>query len=69
MTLAPSPLEQAEGLEQLRALEHGMVVRIAVVDYRGRTHWSIDAPGDVAVAENIIKREGELLEALEGGRV
>jgi 3-deoxy-manno-octulosonate cytidylyltransferase (CMP-KDO synthetase) len=69
MTLKPSPLEQAEGLEQLRALEHGMVVRVAVVDYRGRTHWSIDAPGDVEVAENIIKREGELLEAQAGGRV
>ena len=68
MTLKPSPLEQAEGLEQLRALEHGMVVRVAVVDYRGRTHWSIDAPGDVAVAENIIKREGELLESQAGGR-
>ena len=56
-------------MEQLRALEHGMVVRVAVVDYRGRTHWSIDAPGDVAIAENIIKREGELLEAQTGGRV
>jgi 3-deoxy-manno-octulosonate cytidylyltransferase (CMP-KDO synthetase) len=31
------------------------------VDYRGRTHWSIDAPEDLAVAERIIEREGELL--------
>jgi 3-deoxy-manno-octulosonate cytidylyltransferase (CMP-KDO synthetase) len=61
MTLAPSPLEEAEGLEQLRALEQGMAIRVAVVDYRGRTHWSIDAPGDVAVAEAIIAREGELI--------
>ena len=61
VTLKPTPLEQAEGLEQLRALEHGMVVRVAVVDYRGRTHWSIDAPGDVAMAEKIIAREGELI--------
>ena len=61
MTLKPTPLEQAEALEQLRALEHGMVVRVAVVDYRGRTHCSIDAPGDVAVAETIIAREGELI--------
>jgi len=69
MTLAPSPLEQAEGLEQLRALEHGMLIRVAVVDYRGRTHWSIDAPGDVAVAENIIRREGELLQAQGVGAI
>ncbi len=68
MRLAPSPLEQAEGLEQLRALEHGMVVRVAVVDYRGRTHWSIDAPGDAKIAEAIIEREGELLDAQRGGR-
>jgi len=63
VALSPSPLEQAEQLEQLRALEHGMTVRIAVVDYRGRTHSSIDAPGDVPVAEAIIAREGELLAA------
>ncbi|WP_127078767.1 3-deoxy-manno-octulosonate cytidylyltransferase [Rhodomicrobium lacus] len=64
VSLAPTPLEQTEGLEQLRALENGMTVRIAVVDYRGRTHSSIDAPGDVPVAEAIIAREGELLPAL-----
>jgi 3-deoxy-manno-octulosonate cytidylyltransferase (CMP-KDO synthetase) len=59
--LAPTPLEQTEGLEQLRALESGMSIRVAIVDYRGRTHWSIDAPEDAAVAEKIIAREGELL--------
>jgi 3-deoxy-manno-octulosonate cytidylyltransferase (CMP-KDO synthetase) len=68
MTLAPSPLEQTEGLEQLRALEHGMLIRVAVVDYRGRTHWSVDSPEDVGVAERIIEREGELIEFRPGGR-
>jgi 3-deoxy-manno-octulosonate cytidylyltransferase (CMP-KDO synthetase) len=65
--LAPSPLEQTEGLEQLRALENGMTIRIAIVDYKGRTHWSIDAPEDVAIAERIIAREGELLPVSTGG--
>lgn len=64
VSLSASPLEQTEGLEQLRALENGMKIRVAVVDYRGRTHWSIDAPEDVAVAEKIIEREGELLDTL-----
>ncbi len=62
VALAPTPLEQTEGLEQLRALENGMSIRVAVVDYRGRTHCSVDSPEDVAVAERIIEREGELLD-------
>ncbi len=61
VSLSPTPLEQAEGLEQLRALEHGMKVRIVVVDYRGRTHASVDAPEDVRAVEAIIASEGELL--------
>jgi 3-deoxy-manno-octulosonate cytidylyltransferase (CMP-KDO synthetase) len=58
--LAPSPLERAEGLEQLRALENGIPIRVVPVDYKGRTHWSIDHPDDVTAAEDIIAREGEL---------
>lgn len=61
ISLPPSPLEQTEGLEQLRALEHGMKIRIVVVDYKGRTHGAVDAPEDVAVVEEIIAREGELV--------
>jgi 3-deoxy-manno-octulosonate cytidylyltransferase (CMP-KDO synthetase) len=56
----PTPLEQAEQLEQLRLLETGVPIQVVVVDYRGRTHASIDHPGDVAEVEAIIKREGEL---------
>jgi len=56
----PTPLEQAEQLEQLRLLETGVPIQVVVVDYRGRTHASIDHPGDVAEVETIIKREGEL---------
>jgi 3-deoxy-manno-octulosonate cytidylyltransferase (CMP-KDO synthetase) len=37
--LPPAPLEQAEGLEQLRALHHGMRIRVV----------SVDGPGSVAV--------------------
>ena len=59
--LTPTPLEQAEGLEQLRALENGMKIRVAIVDYKGRTHGSVDAPEDVPVVEEIIAREGELV--------
>lgn len=63
VALPPSPLERTEGLEQLRALENGMKVRVVVVDYRGRSHGSVDTPEDVAVVEAIIAREGELVGA------
>ncbi len=44
-SLSPTPAEQAEKLEQLRALEHGHAVAVAVVDYRGS---GIDTPADYA---------------------
>jgi 3-deoxy-manno-octulosonate cytidylyltransferase (CMP-KDO synthetase) len=62
-SLPQTPLEIAEQLEQLRALEHGIPIKVAVVDYRGRTHGSVDSPDDIRVVEEIIAREGELVEA------
>jgi 3-deoxy-manno-octulosonate cytidylyltransferase (CMP-KDO synthetase) len=59
--LEPTVLERAEQLEQLRALENGIPIKVAVVDYRGRTHGSVDAPEDIPVVEAIIAREGELV--------
>ncbi len=59
--LKPTPLEDTEKLEQLRALENGIPIRVVPVDYRGRTHWSIDHFEDIAIAESIIRREGELV--------
>lgn len=54
-------LERSEKLEQLRALENGIPIRVVKVDYLGRTHGSVDRPEDVAVIESIIAREGELV--------
>jgi 3-deoxy-manno-octulosonate cytidylyltransferase (CMP-KDO synthetase) len=59
--LPQTPLEVAEQLEQLRALEHGIPIKVAVVDYRGRTHGSVDTEADLALVETIIAREGELV--------
>ena len=60
-TLPEGPLERAEKLEQLRALENGIPIRVVVVDYKGRTHWSVDTPEDAARTAAIIAREGELV--------
>jgi len=60
LTFPATPLESAEKLEQLRILEHGYKIRVVKVDYRGRTHASVDAPSDVIEVERIIAEEGEL---------
>lgn len=62
LALPPGELELLEGLEQLRALENGIPVKIVVVDYRGRTHGSVDSPEDIELIESIIREEGELVE-------
>ena len=61
VALEPSPLELAESLEQLRALENGIPIRIVLTDYRGRTPYSVDSPRDAVVAADIIAREGEII--------
>jgi 3-deoxy-manno-octulosonate cytidylyltransferase (CMP-KDO synthetase) len=44
-SLPPCPLEEAEGLEQLRALHHGM--RIRVVPWEGEGTQAVDTPQDL----------------------
>jgi len=43
--LPPSPLEEAEGLEQLRALHHGMRIRVVPMDGEGGV--AVDTPEDL----------------------
>jgi 3-deoxy-manno-octulosonate cytidylyltransferase (CMP-KDO synthetase) len=48
-----SPLEAAEKLEQLRALENGIEIRVVKVDYDS---VGVDVPADVARVEILLKR-------------
>ena len=61
VSLPMSPLEEVEQLEQLRALENGIPIQVVKVDYRGRTHGSVDTPEDIAKVEAVIRAEGELV--------
>ena len=46
-----SPLERAEKLEQLRALENGIPIAVVQVDYDS---VGVDVPADVARVERIL---------------
>jgi 3-deoxy-manno-octulosonate cytidylyltransferase (CMP-KDO synthetase) len=48
-----SPLEAAEKLEQLRALENGIQIRVVKVDYDS---IGVDVPADVGRVERLLKR-------------
>ena len=58
MDMPRGPLEQAEGLEQLRFLENGVPVRCVEVDARGRAFWELNNPSDIPLIEDIMQREG-----------
>jgi 3-deoxy-manno-octulosonate cytidylyltransferase (CMP-KDO synthetase) len=54
--LAQTPLEQWEALEQLRALEHGYAIRVAVVE--GWCSVPVDVPQDVLRVEARLRELG-----------
>jgi 3-deoxy-manno-octulosonate cytidylyltransferase (CMP-KDO synthetase) len=51
VALPPSPLEQQERLEQLRALEAGMRIDITIVDTVPR---GVDTPADLETARRVL---------------
>jgi len=50
-----SPLEAAEKLEQLRALENGIQIAVVTVDYDS---VGVDVPADVKRVEKILTTDG-----------
>ncbi len=54
--LQPTPLERAEALEQLRVLEHGYRIQVAVID--GAWPPGIDTAADLAQAEAFLRQHG-----------
>lgn len=54
------PLEQLEGLEQLRFLEHGHRVLCVEVDGRGRSFWELNNPEDLPRIESMLAQMGQV---------
>ena len=52
--LEPTPLEKAERLEQLRALEHGYRIRVVEV---ANESWGIDTPEDLVRFREILEKQ------------
>ena len=58
MRLAPGVAEVAEGLEQLRFLEHGIPISCVEVEARDRAFWEVNTPEDIPRVEAIMKDAG-----------
>lgn len=56
--MAQGVLERAEGLEQLRFLEHGHGIACVEVDPGDGAFWEVNNPGDVAVVESALAARG-----------
>jgi 3-deoxy-manno-octulosonate cytidylyltransferase (CMP-KDO synthetase) len=56
--LTSGPLEQLEGLEQLRFMEHGHKVLCVEVEARGRQFWELNNPEDVPRIESMMAEMG-----------
>lgn len=53
-SLTPTPLEQAESIDMLRALEHGYPIRLVRSDH---VTQSVDAPADLARVELMMQKD------------
>jgi len=56
--MTPGTLEQIEGLEQLRFLEHGHKITAVEVTAPGAAFWELNNPSDVALIEGYLRRMG-----------
>jgi 3-deoxy-manno-octulosonate cytidylyltransferase (CMP-KDO synthetase) len=58
VAMPPGPLEQWEGLEQLRFMENGDDVFCVEVEARGADFWELNNPEDVPRIERVLAQRG-----------
>ena len=54
------PLEEAEGLEQLRFIENNSDILAVIVDHNGQQFWELNNPEDVSIIEQMIDANSDL---------
>ena len=54
MALPPTPLEQAESVDMLRALEHGLPVQMVTTRH---LTYPVDTPDDLAKVEALMQQD------------
>lgn len=59
-TWPTGPLEALEGLEQLRFLENGALMKCVEVSARGRVFWELNNPEDIARIEAVLAKDDPL---------
>ena len=57
MKLAPTDLERAESLEQLRALANGYPIQVATIEGNWRG-VPVDVPSDITLVEAALRKTG-----------
>jgi 3-deoxy-manno-octulosonate cytidylyltransferase (CMP-KDO synthetase) len=65
VSLKPSPLEIAESLEQLRALEYGLTIQVIETKYRC---LGVDTPADLARVEAALRKQARSQAAQSRGK-
>lgn len=59
---SPTPMEEYEGLEQLRLLDIGLRIDVVITDAQQRLMSGIDTPEDLRAAERLIAEIGDPLD-------
>jgi 3-deoxy-manno-octulosonate cytidylyltransferase (CMP-KDO synthetase) len=63
--LAPVAIEQSESLEQLRALHHGIAIRVLVTEVNS---WGVDTAEDAERVERILMQSSDTTQPSDGSR-
>ncbi len=60
ISFSPGPLENQEGLEQLRFLENNIDIKCVISSLKGKQFWELNNPSDIPIIEKILKSNNNI---------